>query len=147
MWVPMTLLTISVGLAHPETPATRIVVSDERTQRLSVSSQALTVLVFPAPVLQAVTSSAGLELKTQDRHVIVAAVAEPSDLVVVTGQFVYVFTLDPSDRPPGTIHIEDLRLKTEEEGDGGAGLGEADDYTDELMEMVSMGLTARWPRV
>lgn len=118
-------------------------VQDERTVRVSVSRAQLTVLVFPASVMQAVTSAPGLELKTSDRHVIVSPPDRPVDLVVTTTQYVYVLMLEPENKPADTVVIEDVRVASA--GGTRGAVGRAAGYEDEMLELVRAVATGQWP--
>jgi hypothetical protein len=103
------------------------------------------VLVFPATVLQAVTSAAGLEVKTSDRHVIVSPPDRPVDLVVTTTQYVYVLMLEPEAKPADTVVIEDARLEREAEGRGSAP-GRAGGHEEAVIELLRDAVAGRWPK-
>lgn len=123
----------------------RLTVVDERTAHVAVSREQLTVLVFPATVLQAVTSAAGLEVKTSDRHVIVSPPDRPVDLVVTTTQYVYVLMLEPEAKPADTVVIEDARLAREAEGRGSAG-GRAGGHEEAVIDLLRDAVVGRWPK-
>lgn len=119
-------------------------VVDERTVHVAVSREQLTVLVFPVSVLQAVTSAAGLELKTSDRHVIVSPPDRPVDLVVTTTQYVYVLMLEPEAKPADTVVIEDARIGGWEERRAAG--GRASSYQDEILDLLRAAMAGRWPK-
>lgn len=122
----------------------RIAVFDERTTHAPVSREQLTVLVFPATVVQAVTSASGLEIKTSDRHVIVAPTDRPTDLVVTTTQYVYVLMLDPEAKPADTVVIEDARVAAEPAGRGSD--GRAATHQDIIIDLLRAAMSGRWPK-
>ncbi len=100
------------------------------------------MLVFPATVLQAVTSAPGLEVKTSDRHVIVSPPDRPVDLVVTTTQYVYVLMLEPEAKPADTVVIEDARLAGEPARAAG---GRSTGHQEAVIELLRGAMTGRWP--
>lgn len=100
---------------------------------------------MPDRVLQAVSSRQGVELKTHDQTVLLAPLTEPSDLVVLAGEYAYVFQLKPDpDRGPETILIEDARGKAARAMVDTAGSEDEDPLTS-IYALIRAGLTGRWP--
>lgn len=148
-----TLLSISgtlLLLIEPtELPAVqRVVTVDDRAVSVSVSKTQLTVLVFPATVTQAATSHPALEIKTNDRHVILSPLDQPTDLVVTTQRYVYVVQLTPTEQAADTIIIEDARVieTMRQNTHPSASNRHAHDHAGLVVDLLEAAASNRWPR-
>lgn len=128
--------------------AQRVTIADDRAVSISVSKTQLTVLVFPSTVTQAATSHPSLEIKTNDRHVILSPLDHPTDLVVTTQQYVYVIQLTPTEQAADTVIIEDARVldAAQQNPRPSASYRRAHDHASLVVDLLEAAASNRWPR-
>lgn len=126
-----------LGLAPSAEAVQRILVADESAIPVRVSARDVNVITAPTPVLQAVTSKADIDVKTNGRHVLVTTGKDPGELVILTDQRVYVLQLKPELRPAETIILVDDREDTAQGAGSAGGVGrESSDYLDEVTTLI-----------